>query len=193
MASINSLLAALDEREIAQRIGIPHDEARMRYALHANTVAGFREFEQIIGEYYNYHFTTCVAPGGALSPAEARSRAKQILEQDYRRRNGDIRSAFVDARDGTNGGLRAMLDIIAEALKADSMSQYTQDVFDRHVTPVSWEEQVDIMRQFIAHFGAYLGSSIRQDRPEQYARDYEPLIRSYVRALQQTSSMFRRL
>jgi len=39
MVPISSLLAALDKRTIAQRIGIPHDEARMRYGLRKNTVS----------------------------------------------------------------------------------------------------------------------------------------------------------
>ena len=38
MSSINNLLGELDERTIARRIGIPHDEARMRHSLKANIV-----------------------------------------------------------------------------------------------------------------------------------------------------------
>jgi hypothetical protein len=186
-------MAALDERTIAQRIGIPHDEARMRYSLQSNTVRTFDDFSDRIGDYYNYHVTTCVSRGGRLSRAEAAGRAKEILEQEYRRHNGNIVSAFNDANDGTNGGLRAILDRIAEALKAESLERYTRDVFDRHVAPSSWEDKVEMIRQFIRHCGAYLGSSIRADQPERYAHDYQELIRSYVAAMRRTSSIFRRL
>ena len=41
MATINSLLSDLDERVIAQRIAISHDEARMQYHLPSNTVGDF--------------------------------------------------------------------------------------------------------------------------------------------------------
>jgi len=193
MSSIHTLLAAMDERVIARQIGVPPDEARIRYPLRSNTVPGFDAFSDAIGEYYNYHFSTCVSHGGSLTRAEAAGRAKEILEQEYRRHNGDIVSAFNDACDGTNGGLRVVLDKIAEGLKVESVKQYIREMFDRHVAPNSWEQKVEIIRQFIAHCGVYLASSIRADQPERYAHNYDELIRSYVDALQRTSSIFRRL
>lgn len=191
--SIDNLLAELDERTIAQRIGIPHDEARMRFSLNSNTVRSFSEFESVIADYYNTHFTTVVSRGGHLPASEAASRAKELLEREYRRKQGDIVTAFNDAHDGTNGGTRVVLDEISEGLKAESLERYIRDVFDRHVAPNAWEQKVDIIRQFIRRCGVNLGSSIRADQPERYAQNYRELIRSYVTALQQTSRIFRRL
>jgi len=193
MALIDDLLAELDEREIARRVGLPHDEARVRYPLRRNTVGSFDEFSDTISDYYNHHFTRCVSGGGRLSHSEAAGRAKEILDREYRRRQGDIVAAFNDARDGTNGGLRVVLDAIAEALKAESVERYVRDAFDRHVAPNAWEDKVEVIRQFILQCGANLASSIRADQPERYAQNYQELIRSYVTALQRTSSVFRRL
>lgn len=193
MPSVQLLLAALDERTIARLIGIPHDEARMRYSLRSNTVDDFTEFGDRLGDYYNYHFTACVSRGGGLSRTEAAGRAKEMLEQDYRRHNGNIVTAFNDAHDGINGGLRTILDHLAEGLKAESVERYTREMFDRHVAPNSWEDKVEIIRQFIRQCGAHLGTSIRADQPERYAHDYQELIRSYVAALRRTSAIFRRL
>jgi len=191
--SINSLLAELDEKTIAQRIGIPHDEARMRYHVHSNTVSSFDEFNWVLGDYYNRHFAACLSHGGNLPVSEAASRAKELLEQEYRKREGDIVTAYNDAHDGTNGGLRIVLDTIAEGLKAESVERYIRDAFDRHVAPNSWESKVEIIRQFIAHCGSFLSSAVKVHQPERYARDFQELIRSYVLALQRTSSIFRRL
>jgi len=191
--SISNLLAEIDERAIAQRVGIPHDETRMRYPLNTNTARSFDEFGQIIGDYYNTHFTRTISRGGNLSRSEAASRAKELLEREYRRKQGDIVTAFNDAHDGTNGGMRVVLDTIAEGLKAESVERYIRDVFDRYVAPNSWEQKVAIIRQFIHRCGVNLGSSIRPDQPERYAHNYQELIRSYVAALQQTSRIFRRL
>lgn len=193
MISIRNLLVELDERTIAQQVGLRHDEARMRYPLHRNTVNDFDSFTEVIADYYNHHFTQCVSNGGGLSRSEAAGRAKEILEREYRRRQGNIVTAFNDAHDGTGGGLRTVLDTIAEALKAESVQRYVREAFDRNVAPNAWEDQVEMIRQFIRECGAALSPSIRADQPERYARDYQELIRSYVRALQQTSSIFRRL
>jgi len=192
MGNINTLLDALDERTIAKKIGIKNDETRMKYQLRSNTVSDFDEFSSIIADYYNYHFTKCVSGGGSLSTAEAGGRAKEIIEREYRKRGGDIVSACNNAKDGTNGGMRAVLDVIAEGIKAESAERYVRDMFDRHIAPNSWDDKVDIIRQFISHCGGQLSSSIRSSQPEAYASNFEGLIRSYVAALQQTSSMFRR-
>ena len=193
MAAIDNLLKALDEREMAQRIGLKHDEARMNYQLQSNTVADFDAFTDIIADYYNRHFTKCVSGGGTVSRSEAAGRAKEILEKEYRRRDGDIVMAFNDAHDGTNGGLRVILDKLAEELKIESVERYIRDMFDKHVAPNSWEDKVEIIRQFIAQCGANLASSIDARQPERYAQNFQELIRSYVQSLQTTSSIFRRL
>jgi len=193
MAAIDNLLKALDEREMAQRVGLKHDEARMSYPLQRNTVADFDAFTDVIADYYNHHFSKCVSGGGTVSRSEAAGRAKEILEKEYRRRNGDIVAAFNDAHDGTNGGMRVILDKIAEALKIESVERYIRDMFDKHVAPNSWDDKVEIIRQFIAQCGANIASSIDPKQPERYAQNFQELIRSYVQSLQTTSSIFRRL
>lgn len=193
MTSIKNLLGEMDEKAIAQRIGTPHDEARMRYFLNSNTIGSFDEFTKVISDYYNYHFTSCISHGGKLSVSEAASRAKEIIANEYRRRHGDIVMAYNDAHDGTNGGLRVILDIIAEKLKAESVERYIMDVFDRYVEPNSWDQKVEIITQFMDHHGSNFSSTIRNEQPERFAHNYQELIRSYVETLQQTSSIFRRL
>lgn len=193
MPTITSIFDALDERTIAREIGIPHDEARMRYPLASNTVRDFREFEHIDGDYVNYHYARCISPGGRLSQVDARGRAKEIIEREYRRRRGDLISAYNDAHDGTNGGMRVVLDVIAEALKAEAVERYVRDVFDRYVAPNDFEAKVELIREFILRCGHYLSSSIQASRPERYAHNYQELVREYVEGLRLTSSMFRRL
>ena len=192
MVLVNGLISELDERNIARRIGIKHDEARMSFALLNNTVRDFNEFNRLIGDYCNHHFSMCISPGGRFSEAQATSWGKELIEREYRRRGGDIVSAYNDAHDGTNGGVRAVLDIIAEGLKAESVERFIRDTLDRYVAPNSWDTKVEIIRQFIEYCGVHLSNSIRRDQPERYAQNYQELIRSYVTALQQTSSIFRR-
>jgi len=193
MGTINSLLLALDEREIARQVAMQHDNARMQYRLSSNTVTDFDQFKTCIAEYCNHHYACCVLHGGSLSPSEAYGRAKELLDREYRRRHGDIVSAFNDAHDGTNGGMRAILDIICDGIKEEAIERYIQSAFDSHVSPNSWDQKVDMIRQFISHNGNVLSSSIVASQPERYAHDYSELIRSYTEGLKQTSAMFRRL
>jgi hypothetical protein len=194
MGSFDAILKQLDEREIARNVGITHDEARMAYALKRNTVADFREFVDAITEYYSYHFSKCVAKGAYLTTSEAQGRAKEAVEQRYQQiHGGNLQAAYNSAHEGTNGGLRAVLDILAEQLKFEAIERYIRKVLDDQVDPTSWESKVDLVRQFIARCGPDLFPSIDTSHPERYAKDYTELIRSYVKALSQTSSIFRRM
>jgi hypothetical protein len=189
--AIQSLLAALEERTLAREVGIPHDEARMRYALRSNTVRDFDAFEQVIADYYAYHHAQCVTKGGRMPRSEAAGFAKEILERYYRRQNGTLVTGYNNSHDGTNGGLREVLDIIADQIKQQSLENYIRHVFDRHVQHNSWEEKVAIMREFLHQCGPVLSDSIDRDQPERYAQDYTEIIRSYVENLRNTSSLLR--
>jgi len=193
MAAINILLSALDEREIARQVAILQDETRMQYHLLLNTIETFEQFKEAITNYYNYHFTKCISHGGTLGRDDAYGKVKELLEKEYRKKHGDIVSAFNDANTGTNGGMRVVLDTIAESLKAEAVENYVTSIFDRYVAPNSWEDKVSIISQFIAYSGPYLSSSIIAGQPERYAQNYGELIKSYIDGLRQTSSMFRRL
>lgn len=194
MSSIAVVLNDLDERTIAQRVSIPHDEARNGFRLGRNTVDTFEEFSDILGDYYDHHHSACVSHGGHMSHTEAAGRAKEIVENYYqRRRGGDIATAFGDAHEGTNGGLGSILDIIAQAIEEESVERYIRAVFDQQVAPNSWDDQVEIIRQFIDRCGMHLSPGVRSSEAERYARDYQKLIRSYVDGLKNTSGMFRRL
>lgn len=193
MGSLTSILNKLDERSIAKNIGIPHDEARMNYQLSSNTVSDIDEFRKIIGDYYNYHFTTCVSHGGTLSSVEAQGRAKEILENVDRNRVGNFVGVFNDAHEGTNGGLRTILDRISNQLKAESIERYIRGVFDDEVKSNSWDDKVEIIKQFMSHCGPDISQSLDVSKPERYASNYNDLIRAYVDSLRKTSSIFRRL
>ena len=192
MPDIRTTLTALSERTIAREVALRHDEARNRFPLERNTVETFDEFTGVVGGYYAHHFRH-VTGGASLSATEAAGRAKELLEQVLRRQGGDVSSAFSDAHLGINGGLRVILDQLAEGLKYEFVERYIRDVFDRQVAPNAWEAKVEIVRQFIQRCPEILSTAVDVNTPERYAQNYRDLIRSYVDGLQRASSMFRRL
>lgn len=193
MAIIHDLLKALDERTIAQKIAIPHDEARMRYSLERTTCDSFEDFENEIGNYYNYHYNRCNTQGGHFSPEQARSRAKGMLEQIFRRQGLDLSQIYHNAKTGAEGGLRTILDAIADSLKREAIENYLRDTMDQFVTPISWQAKVDIMAQLLEAYGELLPQEYRNDPPERFAQGYDGIIHAVMGALQQTSAVFRRM
>lgn len=190
MSCFASLLYDLDPKVIAQRVEAVHNAARAQYQARTMRPASYRDFEEIIGDYYNFHVSRCMVTAGWLSHADAISAAKAILEREYGPRGqGAITGAFNDARCGTNGGLRRILNTIAESLRNQAVKYHVRDAFDRNVAPYKCKARVGIIRQFLAHFGRHLPTSIRIDVPERYADNYEELILAYCEAYKEINRL----
>lgn len=185
MPSILVLLKELDATTIARKVGRAHDTARNQYYCPSNTVRDFDEFCDIIGDYYNYHFSTCVSHGGMLSRVDAVGKAKELLRSHYQRHGDGMQAAFSDAYYGTNSGLRRVLDVIADVLRTESAEHHIRNLFDENIKPCSWDDKVEIIRQFFDVFGHCLPPSIRIDKPESYASNYEELIRGLAMSLEE--------
>jgi hypothetical protein len=84
-----------------------------------------------------------------------------------------------------------ILDIIAERLKADSVEQYIQNVFQKYVLSIPPEAKVEVVCQFIGLQGNNLESLIFSHQPERYVDNYNELIKAYVKSLQKKSRIFR--
>jgi len=192
IVSLKNLLAATSEVAIAREVAIYHDIARISYPFQPNKVESFEDFTKMITNYYSHHTSLCGERGKHhLSPCELSTQAIQILEEEYRNHGEDIFVSYKDARDDTNGGLMIILDIIAERLKADSVEQYIQNVFQKSVSSIPPEAKVEVVCRFIGLHSNNLESLIFIDQPERYADNYNELIKAYVKSLQKRSGIFR--
>ena len=191
MSILNKILHELDETYIVEHVTKQHDEARIQYPLKSITVSNDTEFDDVIADYYNHHFTKCISSGG-LARAEAAGRAKEIINKEYGRKGMDRLNAYTDGKNGTNGGMRTILDTIMEYLKDEAVSRHIRDVLDRYVAPTSFDEQVSIVKELIDKVGS--GSSyLDANQPERYARNYEELIRGLADSIKAQAAKFRRL
>jgi hypothetical protein len=193
MASIENLMAELDQKFLARKFSDLHNRVRSHYHLKQDKVKSFDEFSWIIGDYYNFHFTSCISGGGNLPKTEAVDRAKEIIKKEYRRQGKDIVSAYNDARDNSDVGLFGILTIIAQGLKAEAIERWIREAFDRHVAPNSWDQKVDMIKQFIDYCGPSIFSYVDSAHPERYANNFGELISAYLRGLEETTSIVDRL
>ncbi len=178
---LENIIKELSKDYITEHIEKPHNEARISFHLTSNSVPDDASFENLIGEYYNHHFTKCVSNGGELTRAEATGRAKEIITENYRRRRLDKLNAYSDGINGSNGGMMAIIDIIMEQLKNDAKERHVQEVIDRYIARSRWEEQVEIIKELFDFYPKSL--NVDRDNPERYARNYEELIKALMESL----------
>ena len=193
MSCIDVILRAMDEQTIARKVGMRHDQVRNQHHLSSNRVRDCNEFEDRIAGFYDFMFTRCVSNGGRLPRSVAAGRAKDILNNHYRRGGGDFNTALSDCMMGINGGLRFALDLIADQIKSEAVEYYIRDNLDRNAPASNWQLQKQVAAELLALCGPHLVGSIDVSDPARYARNIHQLIQAYVQALRQTSSVFRRL
>lgn len=184
------VVEALSTRALAAQT-LPFDEARNAFRVRSNVVAAYPELEELLVDFYVHVYARCVVKGGTLPRSKALYEVRRILEHEFRRERG-VMGAFNHAVDGTEGGVRGLLDRILEAMKNEAAEAYTRGVLDQFVKPVSWEDKVEFIRTMLAGCDSHFASALHRDEPERYAASYEEFTLTYVQFLRQTEAALRR-
>ena len=193
MSKSKMLREALDEQVIADRIAFPHDDARRKYLVVPYKARDSADFERIIGDYYAYHHGACISHGGRMPEFHAVQAAKRIIENAYRRRNQTIVNAMADGKDGRNGAMPQILNLVADGLKNEAIEAYVAETIDRAVTADSFAEKKAFVEEVLADWGHLLPERIRRRKAEELAADYRELISSLTDVVREAAGAFRRV
>jgi len=153
---VNHILDLLDQMQINRRVLQKHDVARETFLLSTIVVRDFEEFKDILTGYVQHHYST--VGEGLLSNERAFGEGKRILLNSYsrdRHQDGYV-AALQDAIDGSNGGMRSILNEVAEAVKRRALDEYVDHVYHQHIDPQSRGTRVVLSRAFYDRFGNIL-------------------------------------
>jgi hypothetical protein len=112
----------------------------------------------------------------------ARTEAIALLQRTFRDKGGD-QGAFARARDGIKGGIRSILDALTEQYKAERRDAYIELIFNDAIEAMGWNEQVSCIRGLLKCFGPNLPEEFRSQPPERFARNYKPILRIFVKCI----------
>lgn len=176
---LNAILAMLDEENIAKAVTIPHAIAREQYKLQKITVQSFEEFRNEIGRYYSYQIGATV-PGGKVFMSEwlAKGYAEKIVDSAFSKIGG-LEGAYKMAEKGINGGLKPIIDSIYMAIVREQEENYIEDILTRCINPMSWNDKVTFMEQFLIKFGGPLSSG----KPIKNAMEVAPHYKDFIKFL----------
>lgn len=163
---VDKILGLLDSTQINRTILQQHDVARETFKCPKMIVSDQGEFNFLLTGYVTHHLKTV----GEGTPTDAASfgEAKRILERAF---NEDeyqdgYAHALQMALDGSNGGMRAVLNQIADTLKARALHDYIDYVYLHHINVLSKDDNRALSRAFYERFGPILkrfGHEIDQD------------------------------
>lgn len=186
MSIIDDIFKALDSTVIAEEVTNSHDRARMDYPRPPE-IRSYDDFLKVIGDYYMYHQQTCVSIGGSISPIQAEAEAERILIEMYQI---DQRKIFYDAQHGTDGGIRQILDYLADYMKNRAGKNYSHRIYMNYVDPISSNQQGEVCQALFSQYGDILGYYFDLDHSEKHVHELEKIIFTIVEARIQTWRKF---
>lgn len=152
-ANVDAIVEKLLPEYINKNVLMVHDVARETFGPGPIAVADFQEFATRVTEYVVHHH---VAVGDGKPPASAAfGEAKRILTNyftDDPFQEG-YNVALLMGRSGSGGGMRTILNVLADQLKRQALHNHKEHVFHTHVDVLSSEENSRLARAYFARFG----------------------------------------
>lgn len=176
MGRFDNLMEHLNPKMIIEKTQTPHDNARAGVTLQSSIVGSYPEFESLLIAYVHHHMEQTW--GGAPPPDMCLDRARMFLDKSM----GYDNAVFI-AMSGADGGIHYVLNEISNGFKEEAKRAYFTYIVDSFIEPMSFEETVEVMREFKERVGTYSPASFGYISPEQMAAKYKEILWSYIDSL----------
>jgi len=179
----DTVTAEICELALAKKFGVPIDSARASFVLASSTVRSYDEFIEIIESFFVHLQGYLSADLPAVTDVQHISgKAMALLEGTFRDHGGP-RGAFARARDGTDGGIRSVLDAMTEQYKKQLQIEEVNVVLEKALADMDWPERVSFTRGAMKRLGPFLSAEIRNEPPERFAKDAGEIAKTYIRSI----------
>lgn len=185
------ILSEMDE-EVLTLIGLPIDSARAAYVMESITVKSYDAFLETITSFYIHLMRYTGKVSDPVDRNVSGNEAIALLERAFSR-DGGFNEALSEAKNGTNGGLRLVLDVMTARFKREEREKHVNLVLKLALDPLDWEGKVALMGALLKHLEPHLTPKIVSQPPERYAGHYETIVRGYVQSMDQVKSLLRSL
>jgi len=190
----NTIVSLINEQALAQKFGVI-DSARACFILESLRIKSYEELINTLQAYY-VHLQCYIGSSPEVPDmSEARSETIKLLERTFYNKGGD-KAAFVQARDGTQGGIRFILDMLTEQYKADKQDAYINRIFKDAIADMDWEKRIKCIQAIMKKIGPSLPEELKDQPPERFARSQETIgtiIETYVRCSDKFNQVLSRM
>ena len=193
--SVQDLIDAIHIDVIGRKVERKHDLIRERYEVPKFIVDDYEDFKSIVTGYYQYHFSAMFKSGAEMPDYMAHNHAEIILEnmyppdprltnvRGYLDKRGSYMQAYKNALRGRHGGLVAVIDEIADAMKKEAVDRYISSVFLEYINPTDYDTCVAFMREYIDRYGHVALPGEDLESPYLLATKIEVVIQNHVRVI----------
>ncbi|VGO13472.1 hypothetical protein PDESU_02029 [Pontiella desulfatans] len=176
--------AELQPENLAERIGLPIDRARAGYALYSVTSESQAETLGVAAAFYLHMTQATGRTGEHVTAEEVMPEAHALMGEAFAREGGGV-AAYAEARDATRGGLRHVLDRMADEYKKRRQEEYIQFILATAFDREDYRARVAFMEDFLKAHPEALPPHLASEPPERFADRYDVIIRSFVDSMEQ--------
>lgn len=189
-AAVDIVLGQISAEALAEKIGLPIDTARATYVMPEVTIESHEIFHDTIAGFYLALLRHTDAAVASTDSQAVAAEAYSLLERAFRDQGG-ADAALAEARHGTNGGVRLVLNVMTEQFKTEQQAKHVSRVLKEAIDPLDWDASVAFMDVFLKRIGPQLPPEIRSQPPQRFARHYQDIIQTYVRSLDRVKELLR--
>jgi hypothetical protein len=191
VSGLARLVSMTNPDAVAAAIGNSINLARQTYVSDCLTVESHETFLAIVRAFYLHiqrHRGMVSLSVDAYSVAPD---ADSLLERAYSR-TGGIKEAYAEARYGTHGGMRQVLDAMTRQYLAEEEQKYFDMVFHETVDLLDSSGKVALIGELMPQLAPFLPEDLQTAAPETFLNNIEPLVRAYVDSLSRIVNGLRR-
>ena len=190
--TLEVVLEAIEPLHVAEHVAVPIDSARIGYTLDSTVASSYDEFSDVITSFYLHVLRRTGVVAGSVIPQSITAAALDLLDRAFNRIGGSP-AAFAEARDATRGGLRYVLDVMADRYKYEEQAKYVRGVLAEALDPLDWSMKVAFMRALLERLAPHLPTEIRSQPPARFAKNWEKVVQAYTQSFGQIQSLLRTL
>lgn len=189
-AAVNAVVAEISDKALARKIGIPVDSARAAFVMQGVIIDTKEDFDESVASFF---LSLMRHMGWLVGTSDAQcvsGEAFELIDRAFRDKGGE-KAARAEARDGTQGGMRFVLDRMTEQFKREQQAKHVSGVLKRALDETRYEEEVEFIRALLARIRHCLPPELQNEPPERFAEHYEHIAQAYVQSLDHVSRLLR--
>ena len=183
---VDAILSSVSAESIARDVAIPIDEARASFHLSTVVVEDHELFTETITAFHLAMLRHAESPHSEPQPDEAMA----LLDRAFAN-HGGVAAARSECRHATQGGMRLVLDTMADQFKREQRYKRIRRVLKDALDPLDWQARVRFIQALMDRMRPLLPPELADAAPERFARRYEDLIRTYVSAFDEVRMVMR--
>lgn len=173
------------------RIGQTADSARAGFVIES-ILAEHNELIDCAAAFYINLLRHASKLSEVVDIDAASADAVALLEEAFAGRGG-FQAAVVEARTGSEGGLRFILDRMTDQYKMQEQRKHVKQVLKMALDPLDWDGKVSLIADLKQYLKPCLSPDLLSEPDEKLASSYELVVEEIVKFMDKIKSLFKSL